>query len=91
MDFVVRARVELEAGGVQKGLAVPTLKVSRFLRYSFLPKTQALALLVVGPTDFGLVQVRTCPFHLSLCDLGLCRGQWKEGRQPLTGNSLHWR
>lgn len=53
-------------------------EVFGLFRYSLLPKTQALALLVVGPADFGPVQVRACPFHLSLCDLGLCRGQWEE-------------
>lgn len=91
MDSVVGARAELEAGGVQKGLVVPTLAVSWLRRYGLPSKTEALALLVVGFSDFGPVQVRACPFHLSLCDLGLYRGQWEEGRHLTAGNSLHRR
>lgn len=85
MDSVVCARAELEAGGVQGGRAVPVLAVSWLLGYGLMSQSQVLALFVVGPADFNPVQVRACPFHLPLCDLGLCSGQCEEGRPPWTG------
>lgn len=85
MDSVVCARAELEAGGVQGGRAVPVLVVSLFLDYGLLSQSQVLALFVVDTADFNSVQARACPFHLPLCDLGLCSGQCEKGRHPWTG------